>query len=91
MMDLGFWIPVLGVPLAALFSNVVVRKLRGLPQSALPDIMLCFVVFDALVAIQNEDFKKFIHLDFVKDAVIGVYVVFLIMNLVLWFYCSYRT
>jgi hypothetical protein len=91
MMDLGFWIPVLGVPLAALFSNVVVRKLRGLPQSALPDIMLCFVVFDALVAIQNEDFKKLIHLDFVKDAVDWCLRSFPHNESRAVVYCSYRT
>jgi hypothetical protein len=62
-----------------------VVALTAATQSALPDIMLCFVVFDTLVAIQNEDFKKFMHLDFVKDAVVGVYVVFLIINVVPWF------
>jgi hypothetical protein len=84
MPDLAFWIPCLGFPLAALFANVAVRAIRGLPQSALPDLILCFVVFDALVAIQNQDFKKFIRIDFVRDATIACYGALLFINTVVW-------
>jgi hypothetical protein len=84
MPDLAFWIPCLGLPLAALFANVMVRAIRGLPQSALPDLILCFVVFDALVAIQNQDFQKFIRIGFVRDATFACYGLLLFINTVIW-------
>lgn len=83
-MNAAFWIPCLGLPLAALFSNVVVRLLRKLPQSALPDLILCFVVFDGLVAIQHDDFEKFIRIAFVKEAALAWYVLWFFLNIVIW-------
>jgi hypothetical protein len=84
MQNLGFWIPCLGLPLVALFANVVVRWNRGLPQSALPDLILCFVVFDGLVAIQSDDFRQFIRIDWVRQATVACYVVLLFANAVIW-------
>lgn len=83
-MDLKFWIPALGLPLLAVFLNVIVRAINGLSQSALADTVLCFAIFDAVVTIQSEDFGKFVH--FIKpDAVQAVFVTLLIINLVGWF------
>jgi hypothetical protein len=81
----AFWIPVLGIPIIALMSNIVVRLANGLPQSAVPDFILCFVVFDAVVAIQHNDFQKFIRIAMVNSSVEGFYVGFLIASLVAWF------
>src|SRR4051812_18660579 len=85
MSDLRFWIPVLGIPILAFFANIVVRVIQRLPQSALPDIILCFVVFDALVAIQNEEFSRFVRMSALRDATIAVYVALLFLNLIIWF------
>jgi hypothetical protein len=84
-LNLTFWIPNLGIPILALIANVVVRWARGLPQSAVPDLILCFVVFDALVVIQHDDFQKFIRIDSLASAVEGLYVALLIGTLVIWF------
>lgn len=83
--NLAFWIPVLGIPIIALMSNIVVRLAYGLPQSAVPDFILCFVVFDAVVAIQHDDFRKFIRIDFVTSAIEACYVALALGSLVVWF------
>lgn len=83
--NLEFWIPVLGVPILALMANIIVRLVSGLPQSAVPDFILCFVVFDAIVAIQHDEFQKFIRIDSLSSAVEAVYVSLLFGSLVAWF------
>jgi hypothetical protein len=85
MSDLGFWIPVLGIPLLAVFANVVLRVFKGLPQSALSDIILCFVVFDALVVIQHTEFQEFIRVPMIKEAIIPFYEFIFFLNVFLWF------
>jgi len=80
-----FWIPVLGIPILLLMANVVVRLANGLPQSAVPDFILCFIAFDAIVAIQHDDFQKFIRIDSLASALQGTYVSLLIASLVSWF------
>jgi hypothetical protein len=84
MHDLSFWIPCLGLPLAALFLNVAVRWGRGLPQSALTDLILCFVVFDALVAMQSDDFRHFIRIGWVREATVACYILLLFINAIVW-------
>ena len=59
------------MPLAALFLNVVVPRLT--PECTAGHYALLRRIRRSC-GVQNEDFKKFIHLDFVKGAVIGVYV-----------------
>jgi len=83
--NLSFWIPVLGIPIIALLANVVVRLANGLPQSAVPDFILCFVVFDAIVAAQHEDFEKFIRIDVITSAVEAVYMALFFISIVAWF------
>ena len=86
MTDLSFWIAALGIPLVVLFANVVVRKLEGLPQSALPDLILCFVVFDAVVVIQRDEFERFIPFEQMRDGVSGIYEMLVLVNIVIWFF-----
>ncbi|WP_448031567.1 hypothetical protein [Bradyrhizobium liaoningense] len=83
-MDFKFWIPAIGLPLIAVFANVLVRVLHGLSQSALADMVLCFAVFDAVVTIQSEDFGKLVHL-FAPESVPSVFVTLLIISLIVWF------
>ena len=80
-----FWIPVLGIPILLLMANIVVRLVNGLPQSAVPDFILCFIVFDAIVAIQHDDFQKFLRIHSLASALQGAYIALLIGSLVAWF------
>lgn len=81
----AFWLAALGLPLSLLAVNVAVRINRRLPQSALPDLILCFVVFDGVVAIQPHEFEQFVGVPFMKHSLTGFYVIFIIMNMAFWF------
>ena len=85
MTDIGFWTAVLGVPVTALAVNVLVRRFFKLPQSALADLMLVIVVFDALVIIQHDDFVKFVRIIPLKNSIIATYVPLLIIDMAAWF------
>jgi hypothetical protein len=81
----NFWLAALWLPLAILAVNVVVRRILGLPQSAVPDLILCFVVFDGVVAIQPHEFDRLVGLTFMKGSLTGFYVIFLVANMAIWF------
>jgi hypothetical protein len=84
-MDLRLWIPVMVLPVFVLAANILVRKAFSLPQSAMPDLMLCFFIFDGLVSLQSHDFEALIRIEAVKPATMGVYFVLAFASLVLWF------
>lgn len=72
-MGLEVWIPTFGIPMFGLFVNVLVRIVRKLPQSAVPDLILSFAMIDALIAMDSAHFEKFVQTSAVKEAVPHVY------------------
>lgn len=57
-----------------------------MPQSAVPDLILCFAIFDALVAMESHHFTKFIQASFVKEAVPHYFGLLALITLILWFF-----
>jgi len=63
----SFWVAALGLPLLAVVGNAFGRWLFRLPQSAPADVVLAFVIFDALVVLQGHEFAEFVGHDILKN------------------------
>jgi hypothetical protein len=84
MDSISFWLTALGLPLAAVIANSLTRWLAELPQSAPADTVLAFVVFDAIVVIQGDDFRGHIHHDAFRANLTAIYVILVFVGMFLW-------
>jgi hypothetical protein len=84
MEPLSFWIATLGLPIAAVVANFVARWLAELPLSPQADTVLAFVVFDAIVIIQADDFGSHILFDEIRVNLTAIYVMYLFFGMFLW-------
>lgn len=87
MGTIDFWIAALGVPIVVLCGNGFLRAaVFGMPQTSAADLILTLIVFDGAVILQTEEFSRFVTDHTLKEALRGIYLVILIINMVLWYY-----
>ena len=80
----SFWAVALVVPLLALLGNALLRWLCKLEQSSAADLILMFAVFDALVIIEHEEFRRYLSNEVLRRDIIAIYVMLLFVNFFLW-------
>lgn len=90
MGHLSFWVVVLAVPLVVVLGNGFLRHLHGVPQTTPADLMLAFIVFDAAVIIQHDDFQEYVKSDVLRTNIIAIYVLLLILNYFMWHLSVFR-
>jgi hypothetical protein len=84
MGSITFWLATLGLPIAAVIVNSVARLLAKLPQSAPADMVLAFVVFDAIVIIQGDDFRHHVPFEEIRINLTAIYVMYIFVGMFLW-------
>jgi hypothetical protein len=89
MDNLSFWIATILIPLLVVGANAVGRVLARKQQSAAADIVLTLIVFDFVVIIQANDFKRFAAAG-ASDHLPGIFSVFVVMNVVCWGIAVFR-
>jgi hypothetical protein len=80
-----FWITVLLIPMLVVVGNVFIRWALKLEPGSLADVILAFLVFDALVIIDHQHFEQYIRNDELRAALVAIYVLLLFINFGLWF------
>jgi hypothetical protein len=83
-MPSSVWLPLLGIPLLILAINVVVRICKTLPQSAVPDLILCFVIFDLVAAAEYAHLQKYVRVDWMRESFVGIYACLAVVNIIGW-------
>ena len=84
METFSFWMATLGLPIAAVITNCIARWLADLPLSAQADTVLAFVVFDAIVIIQGDEFANHVLSDGIRINIAAIYVMYLFLGMFLW-------
>lgn len=84
METFSFWMATLGLPIAAVITNCIARWLADLPSSAQADTVLAFVVFDAIVIIQGDEFANYVLSDGIRINITAIYVMYLFLGMFLW-------
>ena len=84
METFSFWMATLGLPIAAVITNCIARWLADLPLSAQADTVLAFVVFDAIVIIQGDEFANHVLSDGIRINITAIYVMYLFLGMFLW-------
>lgn len=83
-MSLTFWATSLIIPILLIVANATIRWGFKLEPSSFADVLLMFVVFDALVIAEHKHIAQFIQNDILKADLIGIYLILLISNMILW-------
>lgn|SRR5262249_19709976 len=65
-------------------GNAAIRWLAKLEPSSFADVVLAFVVFDALVIIDHQHFEHYLRNELLRADIIAIYVMLLIINVFLW-------
>jgi hypothetical protein len=81
---ISFWATALLIPMIVIVGNASIRWLAKLEPSSFADVILAFVVFDALVIIDHKHFEHYLRNDLLRADIIAIYVILLIINVFLW-------
>jgi hypothetical protein len=84
MDSISFWLAALGLPIVAVVANSVTRWLADLPQSAPADMVLAFIVFDAIVVIEGDEFRNHVPIEEFRVNLTAIYVMYIFVGLISW-------
>jgi hypothetical protein len=83
MEHLSQWITAIAAPLVGVGINASLRALLGRMQSAAADVILTFIIFDAVIASQPNDFKGLVS-PVLSNDISSVFILLMLVTFMFW-------